>query len=63
MEEKIKKTINKRVIKFTEYTYDDGSISIKPSVKGWNDMELLGILDYYKDVFKVNMIKENGKKD
>lgn len=58
---KTKKTVNKRVIKFTEYTYDDGSISIKPSVKGWNDMELIGMLHYYLDLFTVNAIRGNAK--
>lgn len=58
-----KKTIKKRAIKFTEYTYDDGSVSIKPSVKGFNDMELIGLLHYYLDLFTVNTIRGNAKQN
>lgn len=58
-----KKTIKKRTVKFTEYTYDDGSVTIKPSTKGFNDMELLGLLTYYFDLFKVNMMRGNAKQD
>lgn len=61
MEEKTKRTVNKRVIKFTEYTYDDGSVSIRPSVKGFNDMELIGMLHYYLDLFTVQAIRGNEK--
>lgn len=61
MEEKTKKTIKKRVVKFTEYTYDDGTISIRPSTKNWNDMELIGMLHYYLDLFTVQAIRGNAK--
>lgn len=57
----IKKTIKKRVIKFTEYTYDDGTVSLKPNTRNFNDFELVGILSYYCDVFKVRMMQFNNK--
>jgi acyl carrier protein len=58
---KDKKTVKKRVIKFTEYTYDDGSVALRPITKGFNDFELLGILSYFEDVFEVKMMQLNNK--
>ncbi len=57
---KTKKTIKKRVIKFVETTYEDGSVSMRPRTKGFNDFELVGILSYYHDLFKVNMIQRSN---
>ena len=64
--EKVKpavKTVKKRVIKFTEYTYSDGTQNVKPVIKGFSDFEILGILDYYRDTLKINMLNANRKKD
>ena len=58
---RVKKTVKKRVIKFTEYTYDDGTVSLKPSTRNFNDFELVGLLSYYCDVFKVRMMQFNNK--
>ncbi len=59
-----KKTIKKRVIKFVETTYEDGTVSMRPRTKGFNDFELVGLLSYYTDVFKVNMMQRcNTKKN
>ncbi len=57
------RTVKKRVIKFTEYTYSDGTQNVKPVIKGFSDFEILGILDYYRDAFKINMLNANRKKD
>jgi len=60
---KSKKVLQKRVITFTECTYEDGSQQITPEVDDFNDFELIGILTYYKDVFQVRMMRNNEIKN
>ena len=63
-EPKTKKTVKKRIIKFVETTYDDGTISMRPRTRGFSDFELVGILSYYHDLFKVGMMQRcNTKKN
>jgi hypothetical protein len=54
------KIINTRVISFTELTFDNGDVQIKPDTADFNDFEIIGILQYYKDVFQVQMMKSNS---
>lgn len=63
MENKIRKTVKKRVLKFTEYTYDDGTVALKPRTRNFNDFELVGILSYFHDLYKVRMIQGSINND
>ena len=57
-----KKIIKKRVISFTELTYDDGTLELTPKTTDFNDFELIGLLKYYLDLYVVRTIQINNKK-
>lgn len=60
-ENKKPKLISKRVLSFTENTFDDGSKNVVPKTDDFTDFELIGLLAYFKDSFTITALKGSQK--